>query len=105
MPGEKSTQSSQNRTRHRFAHPATYPKATPPSAHHSVASASRSRRQGRRTRGVMQALDGAAERTVRVIWVRHGETADNARHIIQVGLLGSYDYQDSAAETPVNRDT
>lgn len=53
----------------------------------------------------MQALDGAAERTVRVIWVRHGETADNARHIIQVGLLGSYDYQDSAAETPVNRDT
>lgn len=44
----------------------------------------------------MQALDGAAERTVRVIWVRHGETADNARHIIQVGLLGIYGYQVSS---------
>lgn len=32
----------------------------------------------------MHTSNGAVDRTVRVIWVRHGETADNARHVIQV---------------------
>jgi len=35
----------------------------------------------------MHMSDGLVERTVKVIWIRHGETADNARHIIQVDHL------------------